>query len=1008
MALETQYFQLSFDKGIDSKTDPKLVTEGLLNIVNGVFRDTGGRAGRRLNMRYGYTNLGPSLVSSTGTSSLTDGEALGAFNEELLLFNKSNLYSRSDASAAYISKGNTIPLLVSNASVIRNARTQTRADFNLLNNIALYAWKDSSGGVKASVIDWASGNSYQSDVLINANGANPRVVALGNSYLAVFYEETTTNIIKFKRLKLSDPFTFLTEQSLVSTVSAASPWFDLCPSGTLALWVAHKAANTIDVGYVDQNGSTVAAGVPSTVNFAEAATNCLGCFVEPSNSNVYVLFHNNTNGTRVVGYTYSLSSPSFSVQTIDATTTPITLNVTAATISSNQIRVFYEVNAASTINHYIKTATVTATGTVASVSVLKRSVGLASKSFTQDSVQYVNAVYDSTAQASYFTLNGSGSIVAKSLPGVAGIQTQSYLPQMVSPETDQWAFTALQKTAFVSNGLDFTSTTGVSRTLLDFGTTDRYFSSQLGNNLHINGGFLNAYDGVSIVEHGFHLYPETITLGSASASGGNLADGVYSVAAVYCWTDNFGQVHRSAPSTLATITLSGGGSAQQFTVTAPTLRLTEKKSPRVDVVVEIYRTTVGGSIHYLVKSSTAAQNPKFNDTTADTVTFVIDNTCTNDTNLTSNPILYTESGVVENIVPPPCRYLTHTKNRVILNNSEDPNEFWYSKQFVSGEGLGFSDFFKIRLDPLGGDPVGLFPMDDKIIFFKSNKIYFISGDGPTDTGEQNTFTEPQLIASDLGLRDPQSIVLTPLGLMFQSAKGKYLLDRGLNLQYIGAAVEAYDSYTVTSADLIESQNQVRFLTNGPCLVYDTYYQQWSTFDNHQGKDAILWNGTYSYLRESLGHVYQEAIDHYLDDNKTIQLQIETPWIKVGGIQNFQRMRRLHVIGDYFSEHQLNVEVAYDYFNAYLDQLTWDPAVSSIASGTYGTGLYGSESIYGGTSDNVYQVRFHLPRQKCQSIKFKFSNIQPATSSGKALALSNIQLECALKVGQMKLRTDKSA
>jgi hypothetical protein len=1008
MALQSQSFQLPLNKGVDTKTDPKLVTDGMLNVVNGVFRDTGGKAGQRLNMRYGYNNLGANLVASTGTTTLTSGEALGSFNKELLMFDQTTLYSRSDASNAYVSKGNSVPLLVSSQSILQNARTQTKCDAAELNNITVYAWVDSSGGVRASVFDSLSGNTYQSDVAINANGANPKVIALGASYIGIFYEETTTHIIKFKRLNLTNPFTFLTEQGLVTSASTASPWFDLCVSGQYALWVAHKADNTIDIGYVDQDGSVSAAGIPTKVNLAETATNCLGCFVEPSNRNIYVMFHNNTNGTRVVGYTFSLGSPSFAVATIDATTTPITKNITAITIDSNSVRIFYEVNDATTTKHYVKVATVTAVGVVSSVAVIVRSVGLTSKAFTLASHQYVGMIHDSPIQATYFVADESGKLVGKMLPGVAGVQAQSHLSQIIEIDSDTVALAVLKKVQFTSNGSDFFSTTGISRVTLDFGSTDKYFSTQLGNNLLINGGFVNAYDGTSIIEHGFHLWPESISLGSTSASGGNLSNGAYSVAAVYSWTDNYGQVHRSAPSPYASITLSGGGSTQQFTVTVPTLRLTSKTAPRAEVVVEIYRTTVGGSIHYLVASSTAGQNPLFNNPAADTVAFVIDSNATTDANLISQPILYIESGEVENIAPPPSHYIVHTKNRVFLNNSEDPNEFWYSKQFIPGVGVGFSDLFKIRLDPLGGDPVGLFPMDDKVIFFKGSKIYAISGDGPTDTGEQNTFSDPQLISSDLGLRDTNSIVLTPKGLMFQSSKGKYLLDRGLNLTYIGAPVEAYDSYTVTSADLIEAQNQVRFLTTGPCLIYDTFYEQWTTFDNHEGKDAIRWNGDYVYLRSSLGHVYKETADYYLDDNRTITLQAETPWIKVGSVQNYQRVRRLHVIGDYFSEHQLQVDMAYDYFNAYPDTLTWSPATAAIVSGTFGTGTYGSEPVFGGVADNVYQARFHIPRQKCQAIKFRISNIQPASSSGKALALSHLQLECALKQGQAKLRSEKSA
>jgi len=52
-------------------------------------------------------------------------------------------------------------------------------------------------------------------------------------------------------------------------------------------------------------------------------------------------------------------------------------------------------------------------------------------------------------------------------------------------------------------------------------------------------------------------------------------------------------------------------------------------------------------------------------------------------------------------------------------------------------------------------------------------------------------TEPSLIPTDTGTINPRSIVLTPMGIMYQSEKGIYLLDRSLQVSYIGADVEAY-------------------------------------------------------------------------------------------------------------------------------------------------------------------------------------------------------------------------
>ena len=105
-------------------------------------------------------------------------------------------------------------------------------------------------------------------------------------------------------------------------------------------------------------------------------------------------------------------------------------------------------------------------------------------------------------------------------------------------------------------------------------------------------------------------------------------------------------------------------------------------------------------------------------------------------------------------------------------------------------------------------------MDDKLIIFKNNSIYFMAGDGPNNLGQQDTFSQPQLISSDVGCENKNSIVLSPQGLFFKSNKGIFRLSRSLGLSYIGAPIEDFNDLTIKKADLLAKKNEVRFLTNG--------------------------------------------------------------------------------------------------------------------------------------------------------------------------------------------------
>lgn len=197
-----------------------------------------------------------------------------------------------------------------------------------------------------------------------------------------------------------------------------------------------------------------------------------------------------------------------------------------------------------------------------------------------------------------------------------------------------------------------------------------------------------------------------------------------------------------------------------------------------------------------------------------------------------------------------------------------------------------------------------------------------------------------------------------------SNKGIYLLDRGLSTHYIGAPVEAYNSLTVTSAILIQDENQVRFTaSDGVALVYDYFVNKWSTFTNHQANGAVTWleDGSYVYLRTSGGLCYQQS-SNFDDVGAAIQMKIVTAWIKPASIQGFQRVRRAVVLGDFKSNHTLQSRVAYNFRQYYNEEHQFN-FIDDLGVDEYGDeNPYGSE-LYGagtdGHADGVYQFRFHL-------------------------------------------------
>jgi hypothetical protein len=216
--------------------------------------------------------------------------------------------------------------------------------------------------------------------------------------------------------------------------------------------------------------------------------------------------------------------------------------------------------------------------------------------------------------------------------------------------------------------------------------------------------------------------------------------------------------------------------------------------------------------------------------------------------------------------------------------------------------------------------------------------------------------------------------------MYQSPKGIYLLDRSLKDHYIGADVEAYNAFTVTSAVMVPNTTQVRFtLSNGVALVYDYYLKdergigQWSVFTNVSAVAATVFQGVYTYIKSS-GQVNKENSSVFTDNGDFVQLSLETGWLSFAGLQGFQRVRRAAILGDYKSAHTLQIEAAYDF----------DQAVNQTATVV-------------ATSSPPYQWLLLLARQKCEAIKLAIQDNQSA-SFGEGLDLSGISFEVGIKGG----------
>lgn len=502
--------------------------------------------------------------------------------------------------------------------------------------------------------------------------------------------------------------------------------------------------------------------------------------------------------------------------------------------------------------------------------------------------------------------------------------------------------------------------------------------------------------------------------GDTFVFNGNLVSEVGSVyntfyyQVIYRWTDNQGNVYRSAPSIPVSFTASADDAYTYAVLNIPTLRLTYKIAN--PLVIEVYRWSTANQVYYLTSSITV---PIVNSTTTDYVTFVDVNS---DTSIIGNEIIYTTGGVVEDINSPASNIITLFDTRAWKVDAEDPNLLWYSKQIIEAVPVEWSDLFTYYVAPNVGTSqntggVGaMAPMDDKLILFKQkgNVICFLNGTGPDNTGANSQYpATPYSIVSPVTCNNQASVVLTPSGLMFQASQGSgiWLLDRSLNVTYIGKDVESYNGSIVTSAVNVPGTTQIRFsLNTGEVLVYDYFFGQWDTFNQQSVTPTIISACVYEELHTYLnsnGQVYQESPGEYLDGTNPVLMQFTTGPIYLNGVSGYQRAVALVLTGSYLSPTQLVVQIAFN-FGSYTQQYIITP--------TNATGVYGSDAIYGQTSPlggpgPLMQWRIPLEMQLCQSFQISAQEVydpsigQPA---GAGFTLSNINCEILVKSGRRPL------
>lgn len=969
MALQKNKIAIPLNSGIETGVDEKQQPLGQFRKLENVVFDITGKVSKR----NGYDSIS---LKNLSNQNIENSTTLTKFKSELNLIADNAFYGRVDTINRWDKKGNVFSAIPTSTNILRNNVSQKNIDSVHVQGLDAFIFEDDNG-VHLSVVDNLNANFILSNVLISATGTLPKIVQRDGTVYCIFVDGTD---VKFRKFSIFDFNNIQSEVLITSVLDGTNKIYDAQVIDSELIIALNTSTASGTLGFIpididDNIGSVIEVS-------GESASNAISLHGD-SASRIVCSYASSTAASAVV------FNVNLGVKILSETIIESIANIATITIHEKEAgsyTCFYEISDTETYNHYIKSNTIDLSSSVGTPSILKRSVGLASKAFKYESDLYITALHSNTLQSTHFIIKEDGQLITKLSPAQAGsLLTSGSVPHITSISNSEFLLGSQIKGRLVEDNGTFFSLLGVNRSIINFTPDSKFENATLADNLHIAGGFLKMYDGQQVVEHGFHLYPENLTAGSSLSTGGSISDGQYEYIALYAWNDAQGNTHRSAASIALPITLSGATTTQTQSINVPTLRLTSKQ----DVIIELYRTEAAGTIFYKVSSTST---PPQNNTNVNSISIT---DTTSDADLINNEVLYTTGNVLENIPAPASDLIESFQNRIFVINSQE-DRLYYSKITNEGFPVEFNDTLQIAIPEVGGNTTAIKTMDDKLIIFKRDAIYFMSGDGPNNLGEQDTFIEPELISSEIGCINETSVILTPAGLLFKSQKGIYLLSRSLSLTYIGAPVELYNNLKITSAAVVADKNQVRFTTSdGECIVYNYYQKKWATFTNHRGLSAIDINDDYYYLRTD-NLVYKES-SHFSDNGTPIKTRIETGWLNFAGVQAFQRVYRMLLLGEFKSAHKLRIKVAYDFIDAYIQELTIDSS-DVIDSTTYGSySPYGSEPTYG--ASNQYQIRVDFKRQKCETIRICIEDI--LNIAGESLDISSLLFVVGAKVGEYK-------
>ena len=563
---------------------------------------------------------------------------------------------------------------------------------------------------------------------------------------------------------------------------------------------------------------------------------------------------------------------------------------------------------------------------------------------------------------------------------------------------------------------------------LNFVDPYRWASRPFGALTAFSGAVPFAYDGRRTFEGGMLCRPRIVSitdLVDPLPTGGNwlVPSTEYFFQAVYTWLDSAGNRWFSAPSyadradnVFSHTTSSSTANALEITLTVPPCFSGMVNGPdyfknSMETWLYMSNTDTPG-ILFLVAQIGPNQNPLG-------VTFKYDifsGSPTVGISILSQPLssqdqIYIAGGELENSPAPACRSIEAHRDRLFAISTYD-NNVYYTKPRIAGRGIEWCQ--ETQFIPIPEPGLGLASNETCLMIFTNRCVYAIEGYGPSVTGQPvQAFGALQLISNQMGLYEVNSCMTTPVGVIFRTNYGWWLVDRTLTISFIGDGINGM----VAQADQTIAMNVdqklavIRIMTAQGGIgepgyrSYNYWYdsKRWSTDAPPPAlslvyKDAMVMGDNYFELNSvdviaRSGNQFGVSWVDGASDSFGHGPSVSTGWITVSNMAMLKRIWRViatveNMTGGGASDAavQLSVYVDWDDVNVAFNH-TWTADIIGFGLQT---------------------VRAHMPKQKMKAIKLVLQQTVGATANTPGYNFIGLGFEVGVKGRMSEEGTARSA